>query len=330
LHFSALYILCDVEGVEMSLTVSQNVNSQQYVPSTGSKVGGILAGGISASAGMTILQGIWSNGIVFPEMKKVAKNMTQEEVTSIRGAAFEMLKQTGLAEKGVKIIETTPEGMELLKQQFRKWVDKSIFYKTQSDIKKERVTKQLINHPLIRQLVNMVKEGDNALYMSIGANSVLIPADGKLCQTIFHELGHAMNFNLNKATKLRFHCVPLKFLSIPILLTGLFKTKKEQPPQGTFDKTTTFIKENAGKLTFLAFLPLLVEEAAASIKGGKFAKKLLNPELAAKISATHKLAWSTYLLQATLTGLGAWLAVKLKDHITDKSIAKQKTENRKQ
>ncbi|MBQ2611149.1 hypothetical protein IJF81_02015, partial [bacterium] len=85
-----------------------------------------------------------------------------------------------------------------------------------------------------------------------------------------------MNANLSKFGKILQKCRPMALLAIPVSQIALWKTKKapgEEPKNG-LDKTTTFIKNNAGKLTFLAFLPTLLEEGLASVKGNKLAKKL--------------------------------------------------------
>ena len=75
-------------------------------------------------------------------------------------------------------------------------------------------------------------------------------------------------------------------LALPIALIALLKTKKAEgeQPTGVVDKATDFIKNNAGKLTFATFIPTLIEEAMASIKGNKMAKELLNPQMAKKIA----------------------------------------------
>lgn len=134
-----------------------------------------------------------------------------------------------------------------------------------------------------------------------------------------------MNANLSKFGKILQKCRPMALLAIPVSLIALWKTKKapgEEPKNG-LDKTTTFIKNNAGKLTFLAFLPTLLEEGLASVKGNKLAKKLLNPELAKKVAKTNALGFSSYALLATLSGLGVYLGTKVKDAIASKKLVEQ-------
>ena len=98
---------------------------------------------------------------------------------------------------------------------------------------------------------------------------------------------------------------------------ALFKTKKapNHEPKNKLDKTTTFIKDNAGKLTFFAMLPTLVEEGLASIKGAKLAKDGgLSANLLKRVNTGNFKAWTTYLL-GTLITVGA---VKLGIEVSDK------------
>ncbi|MCK7521114.1 MAG: hypothetical protein MZV64_27195 [Ignavibacteriales bacterium] len=130
----------------------------------------------------------------------------------------------------------------------------------------------------------------------------------ELALVTFHEMGHAINANISKTGQFARKFLPLGKLSTPIALIALFKTKKapNEEPQGVIDKTTDFIKNNAGKLMFLTFLPRLTEEATASIRGGNWAKKVLDSSLAQKVSTTNKLAYMTYLSAAL--GVSAGIA----------------------
>ena len=80
-----------------------------------------------------------------------------------------------------------------------------------------------------------------------------------------------------------------------------------------FSKTDepTFIDKHAGKLGFAAYLPTIVEEAAASIRGIQAAKKTFGGNV--KLGALRKnyfLAWLTYLLAGIGFGAATKISVK--------------------
>lgn len=171
----------------------------------------------------------------------------------------------------------------------------------------------------------MVSSGSNALY-TFKSKAIIMP-EKDMVLAAFHEMGHAANSNLSKFGKLLQKCRPLMLLAGPIALIALFKSKKapDEKPEGAVDKTTTFIKNNAGKLTFLSFIPMLLEEGMASIKGLKFAEKALSPELIKKVAKTNKLGFITYMGLALASSLGVYLGVKVKDAIAKPKPVEEKT-----
>ena len=73
----------------------------------------------------------------------------------------------------------------------------------------------------------------------------------------------------------------------------------------------TVIEKNAGLLGFAAYMPTIVEEAAASIRGIQAAKKILGGNV--KLGALRKnyfLAWLTYLLAGIGFGAATKISVK--------------------
>ena len=107
-----------------------------------------------------------------------------------------------------------------------------------------------------------------------------------------------------------------------ILITGLLKSKKEdgEQPKGIMDKTTTFIKNNCGKLVFAAMLPTIAEEGLASLNGAKLAKKVLDSNMLKKVNKTNAIAWGSYISLATVMGLGARLGVMVRDKIAQPEV----------
>lgn len=287
-------------------TINNQVSTseQKYKkPGVGAIIGGVLVG----SAVQGVIRG--SNEVISPViMKKMAemnKGITEDEFTTVESAIKETIKDSRLGEKGVDIIKATPEKMDEIS---------NIMFKEMDNI-----TTKYIPEPVRKFLANIisstVKNGENAFFAP-KAQKIVRP-EKELELTIFHEIGHALNKNFGKIGKVMQKCRGLAMLSAPISLIALWKTKKapNEEPKSNTGKVTTFIKENAGKLTFITFLPILLDEGLASIKGGKFATKLLSPELAKKVSKSNALGFSTYLGLATLSSLGIYLGTKVKDAI---------------
>ena len=153
-----------------------------------------------------------------------------------------------------------------------------------------------------------------------------MPEGNKLSLAGFHEAGHAMNANLNTATKILQKSRKLSVLALPLIAVALLKNPKAEgeKPQGAWDKTTTFIKDHIGVLASATMLPTVAEEALATIRGNQFAKKLLSPELAKKVVKNNAYALTTYAALAALIGLGAHFGVKAKDAIVN---SKKKEQN---
>lgn len=97
------------------------------------------------------------------------------------------------------------------------------------------------------------------------------------------------------------------------LLTN--KRTEANPPKNAWQKTTTFIKENVGKLVAFAFVPTIVEETMASVKGQKLAKTVLSKDLMKNVSKQHMLGLASYVGVAAISGLSAFAANKVRDRI---------------
>lgn len=161
------------------------------------------------------------------------------------------------------------------------------------------------------------KNGNRACFRS-RINSVLVNIE-KRGLSAFHEIGHSINYNNSKfwkcMQKLR---APGMTLAAIIPFVGLLKRKKVEgeEPKGIIDKTTTFIKNNVGKLTTLAFLPVVAEELKATARGNKLAKKFLSPEMFKKVRMNNALGGLSYVAAAVIAGVAAWGGLKIRDLIT--------------
>ncbi len=168
----------------------------------------------------------------------------------------------------------------------------------------------------LTEKLKVVSKGKNA-FCSPLTKDIMINMDN-LGGASFHEMGHALNASGSKALKaLVFGRHITKFFVPVILAVGLFKSKKKegQEPNGIIDKMTTFIKNNAGKLTFAALIPTLAEEGLASIRGAQIAKKVLDPKLLKKVNKYNFLAWTTYIASALVAAAAVKTAIMVRDKI---------------
>lgn len=293
-----------------TLQVNKPAEQKYKKPGFFTSAGAVLAG--STVSGLTKLP----HAIFAPKIMERVKNINTigaDELVKVTRGIDTTLTNTGLSSKGVKILRDVAENSAEIKSALAQEIQKGW----------QRFMPAPVRELFADATHWQVKLGNNAFYAPV-TNKVIMPAKD-LALTTFHELGHAANANLSTAGKILQKCRPVSLLAVPIALIALFKTKKapNQEAKGTLDKSTDFIKNNAGKLTFLTFIPILVEEAMASIKGVNFAKKVLDPSLVQKLAKANKLAYLTYLSVAALSAAGIALGVKVKDSIAKPKPVKQ-------
>lgn len=144
--------------------------------------------------------------------------------------------------------------------------------------------------------LNNVAEGKNAFYAD---NLKLAVAPKDKPSLILHELGHAINAHSGAV---------MKFLQksrgwAPYVPTALmFLAPMFQPKQ---ENKHNFIKDHAGLIGFGAFVPTIIEEGMASLRGIK-AAKILEGVNRGHLIRNYALAWGTYVL----AGLGLGIAAK--------------------
>lgn len=146
----------------------------------------------------------------------------------------------------------------------------------------------------MREMLTPVARGENAFYAD-GLKLAVAPESKP--SLILHELGHAIN--AGKGKFMRFLQKSRGYVSaVPatlLMLKGLFGNKDDKPD---------FIERNAGKIGFLAFLPTIIEEGIASLRGLKYAKKLKGVNLST-LKRNYFFAWMTYVIAGLGLAVGA-------------------------
>jgi len=248
------------------------------------------------------------------------QTLNEDELKEVREAAYKAFGKTGLKDKGIDIINITENNKfdaldQITNEAKADFARRTKFQKLGLYI--QAGMSKLLNPVGTETLVDAVASCQTAGYLPT-IKKFIINMDSAP-DFIFHEMGHALtdkygNFLSKFNIKSRFYVLALA----PVfLLTSLIKTpnkNKDEKPEGVVDKTTTFIKNNCGKLVAATFIPILIDEALASIKGQKLAKEFIQSKsILDGLKSTHLKAYSTYLLATGLFGGVSALAVYFRD-----------------
>ena len=161
---------------------------------------------------------------------------------------------------------------------------------------------------------NDYKLGKNACFIP-KTKEVLINTD-KICCAGFHELGHALN-ELKSKYGVKFLAKLRKPGYAIAALMEYFAIFSRTKPKGQPRNLTDIIEDNCGKIAFIAMLPIVLEEAIASIRGIKVAKKSgLESSLVNNLKKLYSKALLTYGARAVLGGLAVFASRKIMDYYT--------------
>lgn len=269
-------------------------------------------GALAGAAGALFLAKPFSN-IAKSGITNVNKDLSHSEARRIEEAIFKVIDTKGLNASGVKLhnLEKVPKHDEFL-------LNKSKFFK---------------NFYKKHSSLYQAAKGENAFYTPyrlgkfgeefIKENEIIINLK-KLPTTAFHEMGHALNNNSGAFWK---SMQTLGTYSPYMgLLIGLFGAlgKKSEPSKNNkkltpMQKANNFVRNNAGKLAFLATTPLLLEEMKANSHAKKWVKEFLKPQTANKIIKSNRLGFMSHVAISAAIGIGAMSAVKIKDYAIRKS-----------
>ena len=177
-----------------------------------------------------------------------------------------------------------------------------LIYLNENNFKKLKPELQSNNH------IILIKEGYNAAFFA-KANKIFMP-EKNLQLSVFHEIGHAINYNYSKLWQKLYG---ISNLSSPLTYfafsTQLFQNNKNEEKKSS--KKEAFISTSP-------LLPNLLEEGVASIKGEYEAKKLLNKDLYKKIIKNNGLSFLAYLLKYGFTYITFKMFFDLKNLIQKK------------
>ena len=284
--------------------------------------------GLGATTGAIVVGSIVQGAALMPHQKFVAPRLMGKVVEQSKNIDTEIMQKgvqdafekSGLKQKGVELLDVRevasgdeiPEAnkklVQALEESIRKLLpkkyknDKTIFEKIQ---------------PQLKNFTRMIETGDNAAFLML-VDKLAINTE-KLGIAAFHEIGHAMNKHNSKLWNFVRLCRTPGILAASLIgITGIVKRKKVEgeEPKNNFDKVTTFIKNNSGKLVTLSLVPLIAEEYMATRNGEKLAKQVLTPKLFKKVKTSNRFAGLTYLSIATLSGIGTYAGSKVRDIMT--------------
>lgn len=269
------------------------------------------------------------------------EKLDPKESLEFSKAAKKAFKDSNLSKQGIEIVDITPSNYESIKDEILKKMNEEIERKSlKRRGGKKPIPKTNIEKKIDEALKKFGKKQDDKTArglkeISNGRNACFIPAikkvlvnPDKMGFSTFHELGHAINYTskgfkgaLSKTRHFAALCAPI------ILFTSIVKKKKapDEQPKNAGDKFSTFIKNNCGKLMFLAMVPTIAEEGLASINAAKLAKDVLKPDMLKKMNSLNAKAWGSYVFGALAMSVCGALAVWVKDRVTQPELAVKKT-----
>ena len=274
-------------------------NGQYKTPGFWTTAGAVIVGSAAQSAVANS-----NKCIARPILKKMKEASQSCDNKTLRAAINDAFTNSKLAKNGVELLDVNEKAAN-------KELREALLNSLPKFLREKGPAEYIINI-----LENIFKNGNNAAYLP-KAKKIVVNID-KLGASAFHEMGHAINHNQSKIWKvIQGMRAPSMIAGGVFALTALFKRKKieGEQPVNTFDKVTTFVKDNVGKLVLASFVPIVSEELMATYRGNKMAKKLLPSELFAKVKKLNKLGAVTYISTALLTAFAAFSASKARDGI---------------
>lgn len=256
------------------------------------------------------------------------KEMDEETLKSLSSKAKDAINNSDLQDKGVKILvvskenaQSVKEAEKLSEQWFRKHFKPIVVLIDRLPEKqKQEAYKEL--------LLDFFKNKN----CYIDDFKTIILSGDKKAVSAFHEIGHAINANSSKSLKYLQKMRGIQFLAPVIGLFSIFTSAKNDTDEHKLsfsEKTVNFIRNNAGKLSFICMLPMFIEEGIASVKGIKIAKNYVTAKTLESLKDCYKANQTAYGAKVFAIPLAIYAGVKIKDNFSEmiKKINGKMTKN---
>ncbi|MBD5401421.1 hypothetical protein HDR58_01285 [bacterium] len=316
------------------MTTINSVNrTQSDKPSTWTKIKGMTLG-TAVGVGIYSATPLVAANSLLKRVGKINKNV---DTVELRKGVEEALNKNDLgrfeseeayktlnvdvksydAPKKIRIVDVSNHEVKSFKDLYKSFMKNSSKYMRKNSKEAKTELSKIQTNFIFEYLKKDVVSGKQSYFLP-SFNEVWVNME-KMGTSVFHEIGH---FICRKQTKFGANVakmIPLKKLGVFVIPTLAILTPQKsesKKSENTVDKARFFIKDNAGKLSALTLMPILIDELNASVKGNKLAKSVLTPEMYKKVVKTNRLGALTYIIKCMSLAAGVFAANNIKDYIT--------------
>ncbi len=290
---------------------------------------------ISGAIGAAVTGAVAKNGVgiagIYPlcNMLKLNKKLTEDQIEKTANAAKKAMETSGLSSKVIlNDYQHVPFYSQSTKN-IKEGVDVGLTMNIDKKVATPLANGQ--NAFFVGKIPKHVKKAYSKL--GIVENSVNVNLK-KLPLSSFHEIGHAINYNKSAFWKgMQKARGPLTILAGVLALipavTKNIKAKEGEELTGK-QKFNNNLRKASPFLAAGAMLPMFAEEIMATVRGNGLAKKLLDPDLAKKVSKTNAWGAASYAIATLAVGISTFVAKKIKDSSDEKKSLENEQNNCKQ
>lgn len=251
--------------------------------------------------------------VLSPLRPKIPEN----RVEPLRQSINELIKNEQLDKINIRFVDTSnPQYIEACNKNNNKklFSIKRKIVSTKNPIKKLKLLYVYSKQKRNTKIENELLEGTNGCYINF-LKKIIVNMK-KIPHAFFHEAGNAIDYTNPFLEKLFKYNKNKKLLRFPIfatLLTALVTPANKENKTIT-DKINSFVKKHCGILATLGFLPMMVCETSANLKGQFLAKKYAHADLKL-LTKSHMHSLVSYWALPLIAGISVWTANKVKDKI---------------